>query len=266
MEEADIFEVSPTVWKQFTGENLEIHQELQRKIKECPPAGNHNRAVGRVVVCGVERDVQYFPAPPFSCYKSNHAYCDVALLTDKDEEAQESRTTEKSQHKKRHRNPLENVEEECQREHLEPPRSRVEFNREHIENSFKGARKAIPEVAMRTLKTGMQTDTPQQVDVAISYCTNTVLLLQSLQSSMKELRELRLAEADYQPNYPYYKTHSNRMLDSEVSVCLDIDSYLQSFLPKDHKQIKIHIHSDNNPCFCCVQTINHFAKKMDCCI
>jgi hypothetical protein len=64
VEEADIFEVSPTVWRQFTGETLEIHQDLQRKIKECPPAGNHNRAVGRVVVCGVERDVQYFPAPP----------------------------------------------------------------------------------------------------------------------------------------------------------------------------------------------------------
>lgn len=259
-EDAGVFEVNPTVWRQFTGDVLEIHRELQRKIKECPPTGSHNRAVGRIVVCGLEKDIRDFPFPPFVCYKSNHAYY-ATILIDKDKGLQESTATEMSQTEKRQRSPVEDVEEECQKERLKHARDRVELDREIIENSFKGARKALPDTSIKTLKTGLPTNTPQQVDVAINDCTKTVLLLQAFQDSMKELRRLRLAEADYHSNYPYYKTHSNRMLDSEVSVCRDVDSYLRRLLQKDRRQISIHIHSDNNPCFCCVQTINHFAQK-----
>lgn len=246
--DASGFDEQSTVWRKKEDQHL---LDLRGKLLACPPAGKHNRAIARLVVQGDACPKDFPTSPRIQCYISNHAHVDESVIRIDDERV------------KRERNPQsdDGAEEPAI---SRPPRAEggvLQLSRECVEKGYKDARKAVPDDAVRKLKSGMPWDTPGDVSAVESFCDVTIQQLTAVRARASELRALRVAEELYRKFYPFVATHKNRMLDSEVSMCRDIDAYLSSNKPKPESIVFLYVHTDNNPCFCCVQTMHHFAKK-----
>ncbi len=259
-----IFDQTPTVWRKISdGATATIHLELQQKLKVAAPTGNHNRAVAKVVIVRPEGEQAIdFPLGTFfPCYVSNHAYL-------YDEKLTEERTDEEAQELKRPREAAtaggSGFEED---EGRRPTRcgnrdDLYAMSKDQAEGEFKAARTAVPDGFGKKLKTGMPTSTESDLDKVKQECDAEIVRLTEVRKKATNLGKFRCIEAQYQKFFPFSKTHKNRMLDSEVSLCREIDFWLaKSEIYTGAAEINIHIYSDNNPCFCCVQTIHYFAKN-----
>ncbi|MBA4260309.1 MAG: hypothetical protein C0446_14195 [Chitinophaga sp.] len=243
----EALDTAPTVWRSVSQSTMIIHKQLQEKLHASPSAEPHNRAIATLYHLNQQGkwDVIDLPFESGEVYKSNHVYS-YKLEASSDVGAD---TTESINTTSQDPPPL--------RKH------RTEISKEHIEKGFKGARTKIPENGIKQLKSGMPVEDAKNCTEVEKYLTELIQQFENLKQATSELKTLREVEADYLKNYPFAKHYKNRMRDSEVSICRDIDDTIRrgNKSPQRLNKINLHIHSDNNPCFCCVQTIHFYAKK-----
>lgn len=85
----------------------------------------------------------------------------------------------------------------------------------------------------------------------------------ALTKALQDLVPLRKFEHDYKTFYPFKAVnYHSRLLDSESSLCRLIESKVTELSEIPQKTlIRLHMHSDNNSCFYCVQLLHYLAKK-----
>lgn len=228
----EALDTSPTVWRSASQDILSIHKQLQERLHSSHLAEPHNRAIATLYHLNqqVKCDVIDFPLESGEVYKSNHVYSyesDVGADTTESPHA----TSPLAPALRRHR---------------------TEISREIIEKNFKDDRNKLPDNGIKKLKSGMPVEEAKECTEVEKYLTELMQHLSKLKQSTSELKTLRETEADYLKHYPFAKHYKSRMRDSEVSICRDVSDNFKErneSLKRSNK-INLHIHSDNNPCFC----------------
>ncbi|CAO4836626.1 MAG: hypothetical protein FADNKDHG_01620 [Holosporales bacterium] len=131
-----------------------------------------------------------------------------------------------------------------------------EYNKETLEGQCTKTRKEFKESSTQVVS---ETDPNKSLSFISSHSNTT----SDLTTALKELIPLRNLEDDYRRFYPFKSiSFQSRLLDSESSFCKLIENNFQKIKEVHQNQrIRLHMHSDNNSCFYCIQLLHYFAKK-----
>lgn len=132
----------------------------------------------------------------------------------------------------------------------------VELDKETLDGLCTRARKDFKESATQVVS---ESD-PNKASQSLNLHSQKVA---SLSTALQALISLRALEREYSTFYPFKDvSYQSRLLDSEPSVCRLIESKLKNIEEIYQKTlIRLHMHSDNNSCFYCVQLLHSFAQK-----
>lgn len=131
-----------------------------------------------------------------------------------------------------------------------------EYDKETLEGQCTKTRREFKESSTQVVS---EADPNKALNSLSSHSKAAAALTESLQG----LIPLRALEHAYRSFYPFKAVnYQSRLLDSESSLCRLIEGKLNDLVEIPHKRlIRLHLHSDNNSCFYCVQLLHCFAKK-----